>query len=135
MTAASADYLRARSVPVHPRDLLEHVCLRHRFSSGSTPPWEFERDGDIIKVDHTGPLTVSTAGADLEIGAALRGLGIIYLFEDWLSPYIQSGDLVIVLDDWCKPFDGPKLYFSKRAVIHRPLRLFLDHVQDHRKRS
>ena len=39
---------------------------------------------------------------------------------------------MIVLDDWCKPFAGPKLYFSKRAVLPRPLRLFLDYVKEHR---
>ena len=132
VTAASPDYLRARITPAHPRDLLEHACLRHRFPSGAMPPWEFERFGEAVKVDPTGPLIVSTSGADLGIDFALHGLGIIYLFEDWISEHLQSGSLSIVLDDWCKPFDGPRLYFSKRAILPRPLRLFLDYVKEHR---
>ena len=134
VTAASPGYLGAHGVPDHPRDLLEHACLRHRFPSGVMPHWVFERDEGVIKVDPTGPLIVSTMGADLEIDAALKGLGIVYLFEDWIVPYFGDGSLVLVLDDWCKPFDGPKLYFSKRAVLPRPLRLFLDYIHSHRFR-
>ena len=134
VTAASPDYLRACVSPTHPRDLLEHACLIHRFPSGVMPPWEFERDGEAVKVDPSGPLIVSTSGLDLEIDAALKGLGIVYLFEDWILNHLQSGRLSIVLNDWCKPFNGPKLYFSKRAVLPRPLRLFLDYVKEHRDR-
>ena len=134
VTAASPDYLRARGIPAHPRDLLEHACLRHRFPSGATPSWEFERNGESVKVDPTGLLIVSTSGADLEVDAALKGLGIVYLFEDWKSRHFESGSLRIVLDGWCKPFDGPRLYFSKRAVLPRPLRLFLDDVKERRDR-
>ena len=134
VTVASPDYLRARAVPTHPGDLLEHACLRHRFPGGAKPPWEFERDGELVKVDPRGPLIVSTSGADLEIDAALKGLGIAYLFEDWISHHLHSGCLAIVLSEWCKPFDGPKLYFSKRAVLPRPLRLFLNYIKEHRDR-
>ena len=134
VTAASPDYLRARAIPIHPRDLLEHACLRHRFPRSAMPPWEFERDGEVVKVNPTGPLVVSTSGADLEIDAAVRGLGIVYLFEDWLLDHIHSGRLAIILDEWCKRFDGPKLYFSKRAVLPRPLRLFLNHLKNQRDR-
>ena len=134
VTAASPDYLRSRAVPTHPGDLLDHACLRHRFPGGAKPPWEFERDGKLVKVDPAGPLIVSTSGADLEIDAALKGLGIVYVFEDWISHHIHSGSLAIVLKEWCKPFDGPKLYFSKRAVLPRPLRLFLDYLNEHRDR-
>ena len=132
VTAASPDYLRARAVPTHPGDLLEHACLRHRFPGGAKPPWEFERDGELVKVDPTGPLIVSTSGTDLEIDAALNGLGIVYLFEDWISHHLHSGRLALVLSEWCKPFDGPKLYFSRRSVLPRPLRLFLDYLKEHR---
>ena len=122
-------------MPKHPRDLLDHACLRHRFPSGAMPPWAFERDGDAVKVDPTGPLIVSTSGADLEIDAALKGLGIVYLFEDWVSDYVDRGGLAIVLDEWCKPFDGPRLYYSKRAVLPRPLRLFLNFIKDYRNKN
>src|SRR6478736_55766 len=43
VTAAAPDYLARRGVPGHPRDLLDHDCVRHRFLSGTALPWEFER--------------------------------------------------------------------------------------------
>src|ERR1700733_8544535 len=79
-TAASPSYLDARGRPVHPSELLDHACLRGRFASGATPPWEFERDGEVLKVDPVGPLTVRLGSAvDLAVDAALAGLGIIHL--------------------------------------------------------
>ncbi|MCF5429488.1 LysR family transcriptional regulator, partial [Pseudomonas syringae] len=62
-TAASPAYLQARGRPEHPRDLLAHACLRGKFPSGVIPLWEYERDGDTVKVDPTGPLTVRIGGA------------------------------------------------------------------------
>src|SRR5580658_1939862 len=80
--AASRDYLDRCGRPRHPRDLLKHACLRARFASGAMAPWEFERDGEVVKVDPSGPLLVQAGAAiDLAVDAALAGSGIIHLFE------------------------------------------------------
>jgi hypothetical protein len=45
--------------------------------------WEFERHGEIVRVDSSGPLIVRTGAAtDLAVDAALAGTSIIHLFED-----------------------------------------------------
>src|ERR1700726_690361 len=67
-TAASPGYFDARGRPEHPRDLLAHACLRGQFASGATPTWEFERDGEVVRVDPVGPLMVRAgAAADLAV--------------------------------------------------------------------
>src|ERR1700689_546095 len=77
-TAPAPAYLDRRGRPQHPRDLLEHACLRGRFASGAMAPWEFERDGELVKVDPTGPLLVQIGAAtDLMVDAAIAGTGII----------------------------------------------------------
>src|ERR1700729_1551418 len=77
-TAASPDYLEARGRPEHPRDLLGHACLRGQFTSGAMPVWEFERDGEVVRIDPSGPLVVRLGAAvDLAVSAAVAGLGII----------------------------------------------------------
>src|SRR5258705_9021665 len=77
--AASKRYLDRRGRPEHPRDLLQHACLRGRFGSGALTSWEFERDGEVISVEPTGPLLVSVGAAtDLAVDAAIAGTGIIY---------------------------------------------------------
>ena len=132
-TAAAPSYLAARGVPKHPRDLLSHACLRGQFASGAMPLWEFERDGEIVRVDPSGPLVVRLgAAADLALSAAVAGVGIINLFEDWLRPTLDSGALVPVLEPWWQSFSGPFLYFPGRRLVPAPLRAFVDFIKARR---
>ena len=45
--AAAPAYLAGHGTPKHPRDLLNHACIRHRFASGVLAAWEFERGGKV----------------------------------------------------------------------------------------
>jgi DNA-binding transcriptional LysR family regulator len=125
--AASPNYLAARPRPLHPRDLLDHACLRHRFPSGAMPAWEFERDGEIVRIAPTGPLI--TSAPDLELSSAIDGLGIIYTFEAWLAPALTSGALQPLLEDWWLRFSGPLLYYPSRRHMPVPLRTFVDYIK------
>uniref|UniRef100_UPI003B3A1C98 LysR family transcriptional regulator n=1 Tax=Sphingomonas sp. TaxID=28214 RepID=UPI003B3A1C98 len=62
-TAAAAAYLDRRGRPAHPRDLLDHACLRGRFSSGAMTAWEYDRGDEIVRVAPTGPLIVRVGPA------------------------------------------------------------------------
>ena len=129
-TAASPAYLNAKGRPQHPRDLLTHSCLRGQFASGTIPAWEFERDGEILRVDPSGPLLVRLgAAADLAIAAAVDGLGIIHLFEAWLQPQLDDSRLEPVLQPWWQSFTGPFLYYPGRRHLPAPLRAFVDFIR------
>ncbi|QNH19048.1 transcriptional regulator [Xanthomonas sp. SS] len=129
-TAAAPDYLAAHGHPQHPRDLLAHACLRGQFASGAIPAWEFERDGEVVLVEPTGPLLVRLGAAvDLAIDAAVGGLGVIHLFEDWLRPHLDSGALQPVLEPWWQRFSGPFLYYPGRRHLPAPLRAFVDFIR------
>ena len=133
-TAAAPSYLNRAGRPQHPRDLLEHACLRGRFPSGAMTAWEFERDGEIVKVDPVGPLIVRAgAGTDLAVDAAIAGSGVINLFEDWLRPHLGSGALEAVLEPWWQRFSGPFLYYPSRRQLPAPLRAFVDFVNAQRR--
>ena len=125
--AASPDYLARRGVPHHPSELMAHDCIRHRFESGRLSGWEFERDGETIRVNPPEALVANTI--DLELAAATGGLGIIATFEDFIRPYLESGELVEVLPDWQQPFSGPFLYYPSRRHMPAPLRAFVDFVK------
>lgn len=132
LTAAAPSYLSAKGRPQHPSELLEHACLRLRFSGGAPAMWEFEKNGEVIRLDPPGPLLVQPGSAcDLLVETALSGLGIVCLFEDWLAPHIRSGALEVVLDDWAAPFSGPMLYYSGRRQLPPPLRAFIDFIRSH----
>src|SRR3546814_15749440 len=94
-------YLEHFGRPGHPGEILAHACLRFRFDSGVMPLWEFVRKGDTLKVDPPAKLIVQArAAVDLAIESAIAGAGIIYLFEDWLRPYLDRGELEPVLAEW-----------------------------------
>lgn len=127
---ASPAYLDRRGRPEHPRDLLHHACLRHRFPSGVMPPWEFSRNGEVLRIDVSGPLIVTAGGAtDLAVDAAIAGLGIVGIFEDWLRPHFESGALEPVLEPWWERFSGPFLYYPGRRLVPAPLRAFIDFIR------
>jgi DNA-binding transcriptional LysR family regulator len=128
-TAAAPAYLARRGRPEHPRDLLGHACLRGRFGSGAMLPWEFERDGEIVRVEPGGPLIVRVGQAvDLAVDAALAGVGVVHLFEDWLRPHLDRGALEPVLEPWWQAFPGPFLYYPGRRQLPAPLRAFVDFI-------
>ena len=129
-TAASPGYLNERGRPKHPRDLLGHACLRGQFASGAAPTWEFEKAGEIVRIDPTGPLIVRLGAAvDLAVDAATGGLGVIHLFEEWLRPHLDSGALEPILEPWWQTFIGPFLYYPGRRHLPAPLRAFVDFIR------
>ncbi|WCK04580.1 LysR family transcriptional regulator [Agrobacterium tumefaciens] len=132
--AAAPGYIAARGRPTHPRELLEHACIRGRFAGRAIPPWEFERNGETMIIDPPGQLLVqSGGGTDLGVSAAIAGLGVIYLFEDWLEPHLASGALEPLLEPWWLSFPGPYLYYPGRRLVPAPLRAFIDFVKSARK--
>ncbi|WP_152103226.1 LysR substrate-binding domain-containing protein [Bradyrhizobium sp. TM102] len=130
-TAASPNYLDRYGRPNHPRELVDHACLGSRLSSGAmVAPWEFEREGEIVRVEPKGPLLVSVGAAtDLAVAAAIAGTGIVTLFEDWLRPHLAGGQLEPVLEPWWQSFSGPFLYYPGRRLVPAPLRAFIDFVR------
>lgn len=128
--AASPAYLARHGRPQHPRDLLAHACMRGRFASGAMVDWQFEHAGETVTIEPAGPLLVQIGGAtDLAVESAVAGLGIVYLFEDWLRPYMARGLLEPVLEAWWPTFSGPYLYYPGRRLVPAPLRAFVDFIR------
>jgi DNA-binding transcriptional LysR family regulator len=127
VVAAAPSYLAAHGEPQHPEDLLNHPCIRHRFLSGVIVPWEFERNGRMIRIAVEGPL-VST-NPEMEFSAAIQGLGLVYTFEDFLAPALAAGTLVEVMPGWTQSFPGPYLYYASRRHMPAPLRAFADFIK------
>lgn len=125
--AASPDYIKAYGMPDHPSDLMGHRCIRHRFESGRLSGWEFERDGEAIRINP--PETLVATSTELELAAACGGLGVIATFHDVLRPHLERGDLVEILPGWQQPFSGPFLYYPSRRHMPAPLRAFVDWVK------
>lgn len=113
VAVASPDYLAAHGVPQHPRDLVRHVCINMRHeTAGGLYAWEFEKDGQELRVRVDGQLAFNNSYAMID--AAVSGYGIAYVPEDIVATRIASGALVQLLDDWSPFFDGYFLYYPSR---------------------
>lgn len=116
--AASPAYFRQRPMPKVPADLMQHSCINIRFpTTGGLYIWEFERKGRQVNVRVEGQAVFNSSPH--MVLAALDGLGIAFLPEEEFSPYLESGQLVRVLQDWCPPFPGYHLYYPSRRQ-HSP---------------
>lgn len=63
------------------------------------------------------------------VAMAAEGVGVIYLFEAWLQPWLESGRLEPILEPWWQTFTGPFLYYSGGKLVPPPLRAFIDFVK------
>lgn len=124
LIVGTPDYLAARGIPQHPRELAAHECVRFRFASGHLYKWQFERDGKALDIDVPGRLTLDEQCTILQ--AVLDGLGLAYVLEDAARPHLDSGRLQAVLEDWSPPFAGFVLYYPRQRQMSSALRAFVD---------
>src|SRR5258707_1325777 len=95
---ASPDYLARYTRPERPQDLQAHNCIRLRFPSGAFSPWRFRIEGETLELDVKGSLIANDA--DLLVHAALNGTGVVYVLRDFAAPFIATGQLVPLLEQW-----------------------------------
>lgn len=109
----SPDYFRRHPPPRHPQELMQHNCINRRQSrTGGLYAWEFEKDGEEVRVRVDGQLTFNTSEAMVD--AALEGYGIAYVPESLVGSHISSGRLQLILSNWSPKFAGYFLYYPTR---------------------
>lgn len=126
---AAPDYLARHPAPLHPRDLADHACMVTLTPSTGTPyRWEFEKDGEALRIAVDGPLV--SRDTDLRVAATVAGVGLGFFFEDEVRALVAAGRLVPVLEDWTPAFPGAYLYFPSRRNPAPPLRAFVDYLRE-----
>ncbi|MEF3129602.1 LysR family transcriptional regulator [Rhizobium leguminosarum] len=128
IAVAAPSYLDGRARPHTPDDLHGHCCIRQRLPSGKRYRWEFSRRGAEVAIDVPGNLTIDDS--DLLVQAAADNRGIAYVPEYFARPFLESGQLVTVLDEWCPPIPGLALYYPRSRHVPSPLRAFIDLLRE-----
>lgn len=106
-------YFAKRSPPKKPQELTEHNCVNMRLPTyGGLYAWELEKGKRELHVRVDGQVIFNNI--KLRVDAALAGLGLTFLPEDIVQPYLDQGRLKRVLEDWCPPFPGYHLYYPSR---------------------
>jgi DNA-binding transcriptional LysR family regulator len=121
-------YFARRRPPRSPDDLPGHSCVQYRLASdGDVLAWPFERNRKSRRIAVDGPVIVNDP--NLAVRAALDGLGIAYTLEALAEPFLRSGQLVRVLDDWSPSFEGLFLYYPGRRQVPAALRALIDMIR------
>jgi len=66
---------------------------------------------------------------DLSVRAAVDGLGIAYTIEALAEPFLRSGQLVRVLEDWSPFIEGLFLYYPATGRSRAALRALIDMIR------
>ncbi|MER8602995.1 LysR family transcriptional regulator [Mesorhizobium sp. M0633] len=122
---AAPSYLEHHPIPRHPADLHHHQCINFQWpSGGNIYRWEFARGQRALEVAVSGGLTINDT--ELMIGAVLDGVGVAYMLEYQVRPWIEAGKLIRFLDAWSPRFPGFYLYHASSRQVPAPLRAFID---------
>ncbi|KAB2766082.1 LysR family transcriptional regulator [Ochrobactrum sp. 695/2009] len=125
VAVASPEYLTQYGMPEHPQDLVRHRCINMRHeSAGGLYAWEFEKDGQELRVRVRGQLTFNNSYAMID--AAVSGYGIAYVPDNIVEQHVASGELIQVLDDWSPLFDGYFLYYPSRRQNLPAFKVIID---------
>ncbi|HEY0202332.1 MAG TPA: LysR substrate-binding domain-containing protein [Burkholderiaceae bacterium] len=121
----SPGYFAHYGYPEKPEDLTSHQAIHYRFvGSGQIHTWEFQRDGQPLRVEMKGQLTVNAR--DALLGLARRGLGLAYLSDMEAAPDLASGKLEAVLRGYIPTDSGFFLYFPVRMQTQPKLKAFIE---------
>ncbi|MGH9886872.1 MAG: LysR family transcriptional regulator [bacterium] len=133
VVVAAPAYLATRKRPRHPRDLLQHTCIRSRMPSGAPLPWWFEKAGRSLEIAVDGPLTLDNS--TLMTSAALGGIALAWVPEWTAQPYLDQKKLVTLLSDWSPMFPGLCLYYPPHRHSSAGLRALVALVRERFKRE
>ncbi|TKT69505.1 LysR family transcriptional regulator [Aquamicrobium sp. LC103] len=124
----SPDYFARHGRPTTAEDLRFHRCIQFRgSSSGELYRWEFEREGEELKVAVKGSLIVNESNA--KIFAATQGLGLAYELDELVDGFVRSGQLERVLEDITPSSPGFYLYYPSRTHVMPKLRALIDFLK------
>ncbi len=124
IVVGSPAYFETRPKPATPHELKRHLCIQNMFPSGARYAWEFEKDGQTVSFQPTGPLSLDDH--ELMMQAALGGVGLAYVWEPRVEKAIASGELIQALDDWCQPEEPLYLYYPSRRHMSAGFRALID---------
>lgn len=129
VTVAAPSYLALHGRPMHPDDLHRHQCLKY-FSAktGKIHDWDFARDGQRIQMRVPGRLAVNDSNAYMT--ALLQGMGIAQTVSFVTQPYIASGQLERVLDDWCIDPMPVHVVYPQNRHLSAKVRAFVEWIAE-----
>jgi DNA-binding transcriptional LysR family regulator len=127
VVCASPEYLTEYGIPKTPSDLKDHNCIYYSLFQAGVE-WTFFRDNEKSKVEPKGNFVVNNSDAIGEM--LLQGLGICQMPTFIVRKYLDSGQLIEVLDDYNLPQHNIYAVYPERRHVPEKVRVFLDFVEN-----
>lgn len=121
---ASPSYLDRYGTPQTLADLSNHNCLL-----GSLDYWHFKQAERERNIRVSGSVRYNS-GYSL-VDAALKGLGVVQLPDYYVQKYLESGELVSVLDDFREPEEGIWAVYPQNRHLSTKIQMLLQYLQQH----
>lgn len=119
---ASPDYLDRHGIPEKPSDLIGHKCMNYTHCL-TKDKWMFIADGKETKIEISPFLQLESES--LLTRYALKGMGITTTLDFITESYIQSGELISLLDSYTWKTELYAVY-PNNAVIPLKTRKLID---------
>ena len=123
-TVATAAFVAQHGPLVHPQDLSRVPVIIDTNSRWHNSVRFSDPDGSTIAVAVTGPLVVNSPAATLR--AARAGIGVSIVPDFIAGPFIQSGELVTLFDDYIAKDRGIYAVYPHRRYLPAKVRSFVD---------
>ena len=125
IVCASPRYLEVHGRPKTPWDLKDHRCLTYRRPrNGRVWDWRFRIDGTVQTLPVQGVVTMNSHEA--LASAAASGLGIVQVADYYGHAFIQTGELVQVLEDYRTDGYIISAVFPNQQPFPPKIRAFVD---------
>ena len=121
---ASANYLQKYGQPSSLAQLKEHNCLL-----GTRDYWHFSDQGKEKNIKVKGNIRCNS-GIGL-VDAALKDIGIVQMSDYYLQPYIESGQLIPILEQFSEPAEGIWAVYPQNKYLSPKIRLLIDYLAEH----
>ncbi len=132
----SPAYLRGRTVPFQPEDLLQHDILRLRTPDARQHVWRLlnaAQQDEAVEVALQPVLWVNHS--DTLLRATLDGVGITSLALDLAAPYLMRGELLRVLQPWIAGRLTLYAALPSRQFLPERSRVFLEYMVDETRKK
>ncbi len=124
---ASPAYLKRHGAPTEPEALMEHDALHLLQRTGDAATWTLKRGEAHWEGLPPGRATANSPEVLMRLARA--GAGIAAVTDHFATPYVKSGELVPVLEDWTLPEVAAWAVFPGRRLMPARTRVFLDALE------
>lgn len=131
VTCATPDYLSRYGIPQSPSALEQDFPLAYARHARNDRifPFRFSENGGLREIQHNYQLSVNESNAYIAI--ALSGIAMIQTPRLPVQSYLESGQLVSVLDAWQPPTEQLFIVYPSSHHLTAKLRVFIEWAMEY----